>query len=74
VTFEGTATGTAEEREALDGALSNLLATEQTVTLTTKFPGYELEGFVVGYENDQQSRLGPAMNHYRLQFVEGIKA
>lgn len=72
IVYEGTATGSPEQRQALDGTLTNLEANQNKITLNTKFPGYNLEGFLIKYDNDQQARLGSQMSHYRIEFAQGI--
>jgi len=71
ITFEGTFTGDASQRAATDDALDDLLATRDAVTLETKFPGYEIEGFVKQFDSDQRSEFGSQRSDYTFQFVEG---
>ena len=72
--FEGTHTGTASARATASNTLENLVATKDSVTLETRFPGYSIEGFVNAYGPTQESRFGDEMNHYRVEFVEGTRA
>lgn len=72
--FEGTHTGTREERRQADAALNELLGTKNAVTLDTYFPGYTLEGFVTAYNSNFQASFGTGKHDYRLEFVEGQRA
>lgn len=74
IRFEGTITGTREERESKDAALRDRLATADPITLETRFPGYELGGYVVGYNSEQRREHGERMHYYTLQFIEGTRA
>lgn len=73
-TFEGTHVGTTEERQSAHDALDALVATKEPVTLETRFPGYSIDGFVIGYEPVQQARFADNMDHYRLEFLYGTRA
>lgn len=74
ITFEGTLTGSASSRATTDANLNALVATDNEVTLETKFPGYNLDGFVTGYDSDQRQELGTEQHYFTLEFTEGIKA
>lgn len=74
ISFEGTHTGTAEERAAAFDTLDQLAVTKEPVTLETRFPGYTLEGFIVEYTSSQEQRFGTDLEHYTLEFVEGTRA
>lgn len=74
VTFQGTHTGSASARASADSTLDGLAASKNPVTLETRFPGYSLDGFVVGYDSDYEQRFGGQSHHYTLQFVEGTRA
>lgn len=73
-TFEGTHTGTSTQRANAHNTLQNLVATKDPVTLKTRFPGYSVDGFVIGYGPTQESRFGDSLNHYQFEFVQGIRA
>lgn len=74
VTYEGTITGSKSARRSKDQALDSKLATSKPVTLETQFPGYDLDGYVLGYDSTQERRHGENIHHYSLRFVEGQKA
>jgi hypothetical protein len=74
ITFEGTHTGDRATREAADDALKALLATAEPVTCQTKFPGYDLEGFVTAYNSNLEARFGTGRHDYALQFTVGERA
>ena len=74
VVFEGTLTGSASSRNTTDDNLRALVPTDTPITLETKFPGYNLEGFVTGYTSRQRADMGEERHDYRLEFVEGIKS
>lgn len=73
VLYEGTHTGTQSARATADQNLDALIGAGK-VTLETRFPGYDLDGFLLDYGSDYESRFGGNMHHYSLRFVEGIKA
>lgn len=70
VTFEGTHTGDVATRKAADDALEALIGAGQ-VTFETRFPGYSLDGFVLGYESNFENRHGASQHQYTLRFLEG---
>lgn len=70
LTFEGTHTGTFAERAAADDALQTLIGNEQ-VTLETRFPGYSLDGFVLGYDSNLEQRFADTHHQFTLRFMEG---
>jgi len=78
VAFEGVHTGTQTGRAADDAALSDRLATKENVTLETRFPGYSMGGYLVGYNStfEQNRAFGatPGSHRYRIEFVEGQRA
>jgi len=74
VVYEGTLTGSAATREAKDDTLRALAPTSSPVTLETKFPGYDLDGYVTAYASRQRSDMGEERHDYRIEFTEGIKA
>lgn len=78
VAFEGVHTGTQTERAADDAALSDRLATKENVTLETRFPGYSMDGYLVGYNStfEQNRAFGSTTgsHRYRIEFVEGQRA
>jgi hypothetical protein len=79
VSFEGVHTGPRDVRATADAALNDLLATKENVTLETTFPGYSMEGFVVGYsstfsQNRSFDDATDGAHQYRLEFVEGQRA
>lgn len=78
VAYEGVHTGTQTERAAADAALRDLLATREDVTLETVFPGYSMDGFVMGYNSTfpQNRSFGTTegSHQYRIEFVEGTRA
>lgn len=74
VSFEGTITGSQSVREAKDKALDSKLATKDPLILKTQFPGYELSGYVVGYNSTQEVRMGERVHEYSFEFVEGTRS
>lgn len=74
LSFEGTFTGTASQREQQQSDLNDKVATADPITLTTRFPGYDIQGFLIAEGETEESRFGITSNHYRLEFVEGIRA
>ena len=74
VTYEGTHTGPRTERRAADTTLSNLVAERTPITLRTRFPGYDLEGYIISYQSDFRQSFGTGRHDYRLEFVEGQRA
>ena len=78
VSFEGVHTGTQSERASDDAALENLLATQTNITLETQFPGYSMDGYLVGYNStfEQNRAFGSTegSHRYRVEFVEGQRA
>jgi len=73
IIFEGTLTGTESTRATKDGTLNGLLDQDQ-VTFETRFPGYDLDGFVLNYDSNEAADFGPEMHQYSLTFVEGRPA
>lgn len=71
--FRGTHTGTDSQRASADSDLEGLIGSGQ-VTFETAWPGYDLDGFVVGYDSDLEARFGDEMHHFTLTFVEGEPA
>lgn len=74
ITFEGTHTGSETARASADAALDDLVATKNPVVFETRFPGYSLDGFVLGYESDREQRHGGRSHQYSLRFMEGTRA
>lgn len=79
VAFEGVHSGSRSERASADAALDALVASENSVTLETRFPGYSLDGFVTAYSStfEQQRTLGDAQDsshRYRVEFTVGQRA
>ena len=74
ISFEGTHTGTDAERTAADDALHALIGQQTPVTFETRFPGYNVEGYVMGYNSTLEARFGTGSHHYSLRFIEGTKA
>lgn len=72
IVFEGTHSGSREEREAADAELDALVGRD--VVFETRFPGYELEGVVMGYDSNFEARMGPRQHHFTLRFIEGERA
>lgn len=72
VTYRGTHTGTDATRAAADAALAGLQGSQ--VTFETRFPGYDLDGFVLDYSSNLEARLGAGMHQYSLVFIEGDRA
>lgn len=73
VTIRGTHTGSDATRAAADDNLQALIGGGQ-VTLSTNFPGYDIDGFVLGYNSDLESRRGTRSHDYDLTFIEGTPA
>ena len=67
--IEGTHTGTDAQRAAADSALDALIGTQ--VTLETRFPGYDLTGYVTSYDSNLEASFGTGRTDYSLEFVEG---
>lgn len=79
VSFEGVHTGTRSERATADAALNDLLATKTNITLETTFPGYSMDGFLIGYnstfsQNRSFDDATEGSHQYRIEFVEGQRA
>lgn len=74
ITFDGIHTGTHAERRAADDALEALLGQRDPVAFETRFPGYTLQGYVLGYDSNLEARFGENSHHYSLRFVEGTRA
>lgn len=74
VTFDGVHSGTLAERRQADAELDAIVATENPVTLETRFPGYSLDGFVIGYNSTLEDQRGGNSHRYRLEFVVGKRA
>lgn len=79
VTFEGVATGTRSDRQAFDSAVEQRLATRDPITLETRFPGYEIDGYLIAHSPtwEQQRSFGDARdgaNRYSITFIEGTRA
>jgi len=74
VVYEGTLTGSAKSRNTTDDNLRALVTTSNPVTLETKFPGYNLDGFVGDYTSRQRADMGEKRHDYRLEFVVGVKS
>jgi len=70
VTFSGTHTGTFAERAAADDTLQALQDGE-VHTFETKWPGYTLDGKVLGYDSELQASYGTGKTEYTLTFLEG---
>lgn len=70
--FRGTHTGSDSTRAAADSALESLIGTQ--VTFETRFPGYDLDGFVLGYDSNLEQRFGTQSHQYVLRFIEGERA
>lgn len=73
VVFEGTHSGSRSARRSADAALAGLQDGSQ-YSFETAFPGYVLDGFVVGYETAFEARFGKQRHDYTLRFVEGEPA
>lgn len=73
VQFDGTHTGTYSDRAIAEKGLKSLIGTE-VVTFQTRFPGYAIEGKVMGYESDFQQSLGDQQHDFTLRFEEGREA
>lgn len=73
VVFEGTHSGSRSARRSADAALAGLQDGSQ-YSFETAFPGYSLDGFVVGYETAFEARFGKQRHDYTLRFVEGEPA
>jgi hypothetical protein len=78
VSFEGVHTGTQTERASADSALADLYASKENITLETQFPGYSMDGYLVGYNStfEQNRAFGSTegSHRYRVEFVEGQRA
>lgn len=73
ITFRGTLTGTQAERQSAEDDLKALQDGDQR-TFVTRFPGYELDGFVTDYTSTIESRMGGRITHFDLEFIEGERA
>jgi len=74
VVFEGVHSGTLADRQNVDAALAGLVATQDSVTLDTKFPGYSLLVFVTNYESTLEQQRGGNSHRYRIEMIEGTRA
>lgn len=79
VTYTGVHTGTRTQRANADAALRDRLATKNNITLETYFPGYSIDGYLVGYTStfNQSTAFGEQLDgahRYSIQFVEGTRA
>jgi len=74
VVFEGEHTGTLTERQNADTALDALVATKNSVTLETRFPGYNLDVFVTNYESTLEQQHGGNSHRYRIEIIEGTRS
>lgn len=74
IVFEGEHTGTLTERQNADAALDGLVATENSVHLSTRFPGYDLDVFVTNYESTLEQQRGENSHRYRIEMIEGKRS
>jgi hypothetical protein len=74
IVFEGEHTGTLTQRQNADAALDALVATQNSVTLQTRFPGYDLDVFVTNYESTLEQQRGGNSHRYRIEMIEGTRA
>jgi len=74
VVFEGEHTGALTQRQNADAALDALVATQNSVTLETRFPGYDLEVFVTNYESTLEQQRGGNSHRYRIEMIKGTRA
>jgi hypothetical protein len=74
VVFEGVHSGTLTERQNADAALDALVATQNSVTLETRFPGYNIEILVTNYESTLEQQRGGNSHRYRIEMIEGTRA
>jgi hypothetical protein len=74
VVFEGVHSGTLADRRTADAALAALVATQNSVTLSTRFPGYDLDMFVTNYESTLEQQRGGNSHRYRIEMIEGTRA
>lgn len=72
-TFRGTHTGSNSARATADSNLQALIGAGQ-VTLETKWPGYDIQGYVTRYNSDFETRYGSSRHNFELEFVEGVPA
>jgi hypothetical protein len=74
IVFEGEHTGTLTERQNADAALEAITPTKNSVTLDTKFPGYDLDVFVTNYESTLEQQRGGNSHRYRIEMIQGTRA
>jgi hypothetical protein len=74
VTYDGVISGTLSERQAKDQALDAKVATGDPITLETKFPGYDLEGYLINYTSTLEQQRAGNSHRYRIEFVVGQRA
>ena len=74
IAFEGTHTGTLSSRQTADANLDALIATRDPIACETRFPGYDLEGFLLALPTDFDTQYGGNSQQFNLQFVEGTRA
>jgi hypothetical protein len=74
IVFEGEHTGTLTQRQNADAALDALVATQNSVPVETRFPGYTLNCFVTNYESTLEQQRGGNSHRYRIEMIEGTRA
>jgi hypothetical protein len=74
IVFEGVHSGTLTERQNADATLEAITPTKNSVTLSSRFPGYDLEVFVTNYESTLEQQRGGNSHRYRIEMIEGKRA
>jgi hypothetical protein len=74
IVFEGEWSGDISVRRQRDAEIDSLVATKNPITLETRFPGYNLDGFLINYESTLEDQRGGNSHRYRVEFVEGTRA
>lgn len=69
--FRGTYPGSNTEQNIFDDTMESLIKNE-TVTFSTDFPGYNIDGIVISYSSERQSSFGEgSMMKYEFDFHQG---
>jgi len=74
IAYEGVHSGTLAERQAADAALDDIDSTKNSVTLSTRFPGYDLDVLVINYKSTLEQQRGGNSHRYRIEMIEGTRA
>jgi hypothetical protein len=72
VEYEGQKPGDYAARQAFDDSLDALVGTSEVV-FDTAFPGYAIDGVVLGYEPEYRAQSGTDLHTYRVDFLEGTR-